>query len=232
MNQTERLYQIDQIIRSRQVVTFITLQDALGVSRATLKRDLAHLRDRLHAPIIFDHELGGYRFNAQSGPGPKYQLPGMWFSANEALALLTMHHLLESIDAGGLLSPHMAPLRQRLMALLDGPEAPAKEFLRRVKLLPSQIRKVPLKWFEVVGPALLKRQRLQIRYFTRYSGKSSEREVSPLRLVHYRNNWYLDAWCHATEDIRMFSLDSIEEAQMLTARAKDVSLVEIDRQVG
>ena len=232
MNQTERLYQIDLLIRSRRVVSFEALQTALGVSRATLKRDLQHLRDRLNAPIVFDREEGGYRLNLDKGTGPRYQLPGMWFSPNEALALLTMHQMLESLDSGGLLGPHIAPLKERLIALLESPEAPAKEFLKRIRLLPSQVRKVPLKWFEVVGPALLKRKRLKLTYYTRSRDSRSEREVSPLRLMNYRNNWYLDAWCHASDDIRMFSLDSIEQAQMLETRAKDVSLAEIDRQIG
>ena len=232
MNQTERLYQIDLLIRSRSVVSFEALQTALGVSRATLKRDLQHLRDRLNAPIVFDRDAGGYRLILEKGAGPRYQLPGMWFSPNEALALLTMHQMLESLDSGGLLGPHIAPLKERLIALLESPEAPAKEFLKRIRLMPSQLRKVPLRWFEVVGPALLKRKRLQITYYTRSRDARSEREVSPLRLVNYRNNWYLDAWCHASEDIRMFSLDSIEQAQILEAKAKDVSLAEIDRKIG
>jgi predicted DNA-binding transcriptional regulator YafY len=37
----------------------------------------------------------------------------------------------------------------------------------------------------------------------------TEREVSPQRLVHYRDNWYLDAWCHLREDVRSFSIDAI-----------------------
>ena len=232
MNQTQRLYQIDLLIRARRVVTADALQAELGISRATLKRDLAHLRDRLHAPIVFDRDQGGYRLGTDKGLGPKYQLPGMWFSPNEALALLTMHQMLESLDAGGLLGPHIAPLKERLLELLESPEAPAKEFLRRIRLLPSQLRKVPLKWFEVIGPALLKRKRLKIRYYTRSRDASGEREVSPLRLVNYRNNWYLDAWCHLSDDIRMFSLDAIEGAEILETRAKDVSLTEIDRQIG
>ena len=232
MNQTERLYQIDLLIRGRGVIPFEALRESLEVSRATLKRDLAHLRDRLNAPIVFDREQGGYRLNVDTGPGPKYQLPGMWFSPNEALALLTMHQMLESLDSGGLLGPHIAPLKERLIALLASPEAPATEFLRRVRLMPSQVRKVPLKWFEVVGPALLKRKRLQMTYFTRSRTSRGEREVSPLRLVNYRHNWYLDAWCHTSAGIRMFSMDSIEEARMLDSRAKDVSLAEIDRQIG
>jgi predicted DNA-binding transcriptional regulator YafY len=56
---------------------------------------------------------------------------------------------------------------------------------------------VPSRFFERVGEALLRgAARLQLRYLTRGRGEVSEREVSPQRLVHYRNTWYLDAWCH------------------------------------
>ena len=52
----ERFYQIDQMLGSRRFVTRAELMKRLGVSWATLKRDLAYLKDRLHAPIVFDHE--------------------------------------------------------------------------------------------------------------------------------------------------------------------------------
>jgi len=41
--------------------------------------------------------------------------------------------------------------------------------------------------------------------------------------VHYRNNWYLDAWCHVRNDLRAFAVDSIRRAEILEKRAKDVS---------
>lgn len=59
MNQTERFYKIDQLLNERVVVSFQELLDNLEVSRATLKRDLQYLRDRLNAPIVFDRDAGG-----------------------------------------------------------------------------------------------------------------------------------------------------------------------------
>jgi predicted DNA-binding transcriptional regulator YafY len=50
-----------------------------------------------------------------------------------------------------------------------------------------------------------------------------EREVSPQRLVHYNDNWYLDAWCHLRGDLRSFSVDAIRKADVLTDRAKAVA---------
>lgn len=65
MGGMERIYQIDQILAGRKFVPRIELQERLGVSWATLKRDLNYLKDRLNAPIVFDRELGGYRSNGR-----------------------------------------------------------------------------------------------------------------------------------------------------------------------
>ena len=231
MNQTERFYRIDQVLQDRGLISFADLQEELEVSRATLRRDLTYMRDRLNAPIVYDAGIGGYRYERESR-GPKFQLPGLWFSSQEVLALLTMHQLLESLDDGGILGPHVRPLMARLTALLDSADTPAKEMLRRIKLIPMQRRRQIVKWFEVIGSALVTRRRLQIEYYSRHRDAQTEREISPLRLMHYRNNWYLDAWCHQSEGIRMFSLDAITNARISDARAKDVSIAKIDAELG
>ena len=115
MSQTERYYKIDQLLHDRKIVSFTTLMEELGISRATLKRDLAYLRDRLNAPIIHDRDAGGYRFDHVTPQvGAQYELPGLWFSAEEIHALLTMQHLLVNLDTGGMLGPHIKPLLSRL----------------------------------------------------------------------------------------------------------------------
>lgn len=229
MNQTERYYRINQLIQETGCISFKALMQRLEISRATLKRDLQHMRDRLNAPIVHDRDAGGYRYD-KAGAGPRFQLPGLWFSADEALALMTMHHMLEGLDAGGLLGPHIRPLMERLGKALGSDEAPAREVLRRVRLQPAQQRRIELRWFQLAGKALMTRRRLKLRYFARHRAERSEREVSPLRLVHYRGNWYLDAWCHQSDGVRMFSIDAIEHAELLDTRARDVAVRQIDEQ--
>lgn len=112
MNRSERFYRIDQLLTARKVVTRQELLDELEISWATLKRDLAFLKDRFNAPIIHDRDAGGYRF-AEPGVGPSYELPGLWFSADETYALLTMHRLLSDLEPR-LLAPHVAPPLSRL----------------------------------------------------------------------------------------------------------------------
>ena len=229
MNQTERYYRIDQLINQRGVVAFGELMRELEVSRATLKRDLAFLRDRLNAPIVWDRARGGYCF---SGTGPQYELPGLWFNDREILALLTMHRMLEELDTGGLLGPQIAPLIARLRALLGTADGDADEIIRRVRLIPAQNRPVLPVRFEVIGSALVKRQRIEVNYHTRSRDVHSVRELSPQRLVHYRNAWYLDAWCHASDALRVFALDAIEEARLIDRRARNLPIRKVEAELG
>ncbi len=65
------------------------------------------------------------------------------------------------------------------------------------------------------------RQRLKFRYRARSTDALTERIVSPQRLAHYRDNWYLDAWDHARDALRSFALDRIRDPQMLDESALD-----------
>ncbi|MCB1934286.1 MAG: HTH domain-containing protein, partial [Candidatus Accumulibacter sp.] len=176
------------LLNEQRFATFAQLQEALGVSRATLKRDLQYLRDRMNAPILFDREAGGYRFATPDRFAPRYELPGLWFNASEIHALLTMQHLLEEVQPG-LLGPHIAPLLARLKTLLGSRDDAPEEVAKRIRILHAAKRRMDLKYFEVLASALLNRQRLLLRHYNRGSGEESEREVSPQRLVYYRDNW-------------------------------------------
>lgn len=236
MDRTERLYKIDLLLNEQPGISFAALQERLEVSRATLKRDLAYMKDRLNAPIVFDRFVGGYRFDKASTPvGEQYELPGLWFSAEEIHALLTMQHLLANLDTGGLLGPHIQPLLARLTSLLGAGDAgndAAGEIQKRIFVLNVGNREFHLDHFQTVGSALLHRKRLLIDYFARGKGEQSRREVSPQRLVYYRNNWYLDAWCHLRKDIRAFALDSLRRAEILEKKAKEVPARKLDAVLG
>lgn len=224
MDRTERLYKIDLLLNEQPGISFDSLLERLEVSRATLKRDLAYMKERLNAPIVHDRFLGGYRFDRETKHvGDQYELPGLWFSAEEIHALLTMQHLLSNLDTGGLLGPHIKPLLSRLTALLGAAENPAEEIKKRIFVQNVGTREFHLDQFQAVGSATLRRKRLMIDYFAKGKGEDTQREISPQRLVYYRNNWYLDAWCHLRDDVRAFALDSIRRAETLEKRAKDVT---------
>lgn len=227
MSKTARIYKIEMLIRNRRHVSFQALLDELEVSPATLKRDLDYLKDQLGAPIEYDRFLNGYRFGEEYR-GQKHELPGLWFSERELYSLLMAHQLLSELDSEGVISRHLQPLLERIHLMLGTSETEAKALLKRIKIISPAKRPVPTHFFEMVGEALLKRRRLHMRYLTRGRGEVSEREVSPQRLVHYRNTWYLDAWCHTREKLLRFALDAIEKAVALETKAKEVSLKQVE----
>ena len=240
MSKTARLYKIEMLIRQRGSVNFATLIDALEVSPATLKRDLEYLRDHLGAPITYDPLSRGYRFDAPASSGgrpaspggPRHELPGLWFSERELYSLLMAHQLLSGLDTDGMLMRHLQPLLDRIHELLGpGGDSDSKALMKRVKIIGALRRPVPPEHFERMGEALMHRRRLQMRYLTRGRGEVSERQVSPQRLVHYRNTWYLDAWCHSRERLLRFALDAVQEASVLDQRAKDVAMRQVQAEM-
>lgn len=232
INRTERFHLIDMLLSNHGVVSFRDLLERLEVSPATLKRDLEYLHNRLNVPIVWDREAGGYRFDRGSEAGGQYELPGLWFSAEEIHALFTMQHLLANLDAGRLLGPHIQPLMARLTALLGSSRHPAEEVRRCIKLISIAARRLSLDHFATIGSALLRRRRLHITYYAKGCNESNEREVSPQRLVHYRENCYLDAWCHLRRGLHSFAVDGVRRAETLERAARDVSEKRLDAVLG
>jgi predicted DNA-binding transcriptional regulator YafY len=231
MDRTERFYKIDQLLNDRGVASFEEILNALEVSRATLKRDFQYLRDRLNAPIVYDREANGYRFEARTGRTRRFELPGLWFNASEIHALLMMQNLLAEVQPG-LLGSQIAPLQTRLKSLLGSRDDAPEEVTRRIRIVHAAKRRTELKYFEPIASALVKRQRLLIRHWNRGRNEETEREVSPQRMIFYRDNWYLDAWCHLRDEIRSFAIDAIRDASSLERKAREVPAKRLENVLG
>lgn len=229
MDRTERFYRIHGLLRSGRAVSMSELMDALEVSRATITRDLEYLRDRMGAPISWDAADRGYRYDQPAGSvGKSFELPGVWLTEAEIRALLMLAEFTESLSPDTLLGPLVRPLKERLAALMNANEIDLALLKRRVRLLRARGRAVPPACFEAVTSALLGRQRILLHYHSRLRDAITEREVSPQRLIHYTDNWYLDAWCHWRGALRRFSLDAIEAVQVLPGHAQEISVTELD----
>lgn len=231
MSQLERVYKIDRFLRRRSPPSRQDLVEALEVSPATLKRDLEFMRSRLHAPIEWGREVGGYRYAPPGPDDPEYTLPGLWFTGDEIRALLLMDEVLDQLHAG-LLHEHLRPFEKRLRELLDGIPAPVKDIRRRFRILQAGARSVEPECFQIVSTATLARRRLFLHYYTKSRDAETERTVSPQRLIYYRSNWYLEAWCHSSNELRSFALDSVREAMVLERPAKEVEEALLDAHVG
>ncbi len=228
MDRTERFYRIRQRLLEKGSLTRREIVDDLEVSHATFKRDIEYLRDRLNVPIVWSREQGAYVLDPKA---EQSELPGVWFSPAEVYALLEIDHLLGSLG-GAHFRRQLEPLRARLAALLESGDHGHREIRRRIRVLALGTRRVNRDVFEALSLALLGRKRAFIRHLKRGDGGVTERSVSPQRLVHYRYNWYLDAWCHVRKDLRTFAVDAIRLARVEDEAAREVPDAELDRVLG
>ena len=230
MDRLERFYKIDRLLKERRQVSFADFKRELGMSPASVKRDLAYMRDRFNAPIEYDRDANGYRFGAPRS-GPRYELPGLWFNASEVLALLTTLRMLGELQPG-MLEKELGALRERLRSILGSGDHSWQEVQKRIRIFQPERREPKSAHFSLIAAAVLRRSRLWIRHYNRKRDEETEREISPQRLVHYRDNWYVDAWCHLRDDLRSFAVDAIRDSVLKDARAKEVSEAQLDEHLG
>ncbi len=226
MDRFDRIYALHGLLRgARRPVAGKLLLEKLQCSRATLARIIEDMRDFLRAPIAYDRARNGYHY-APSGEHP-YELPGLWFNAAELHGLLAAQQFLKDIQPG-LLDADLNPLRKRIEDILAKQQLGSGELPRRVRILKTAARAVADHGFQTVAGALVQRQRLQLHYHDRASNQVTARVVSPQRLVHYRDNWYLDAWCHLRNGLRTFSLDRVQTPKPLEHPAIDLEDTRLD----
>jgi predicted DNA-binding transcriptional regulator YafY len=223
-----RLYRYRELLAGRRALSAQELQHALEISPATLKRDIAKLRDQAHMPIRFDRERGGY---VMDGDQADSELPGLWFSPEELVALVTIQQLLAQL-APGILGPKLKPLQARLAGLMARHGLTHDDVARRIRLVHAGRRLPKAQSFEAVAAATMGRKRLHAHHFARQSGTTLERTLSPQRLVHYRDNWYVDAWCHLREGLRSFSVDALTHVQVLSDDALEIEAKRLDQSLG
>ncbi|HET7359653.1 MAG TPA: YafY family protein [Rhodanobacteraceae bacterium] len=226
MDRYERILTLHRLLKSaRYPLPLPRLMDELDCSRATLYRDVAFLRDALGAPIeSAGAEQAAFRYEV--GEGERFELPGLWLTSDELAALLALNELIGRSDPG-VLTGALAPFKSRIERLLSDHASGKTLPLGRIRVISYGSRKLDQHVFRIVAGAVLERQRLQFRYRARTTDADSQRIVSPQRLTHYRDNWYLDAWDHDREALRSFAVDRMAEAQATGVEAIDVDETEL-----
>ena len=231
MDQTARLTKINQLLRQHKVISFAALQAELVVSRATLKRDLDHLRTHFKLPIKWSRSTGGYRLALTDEPLTSHHgLSSLWFSSTEIHALLTLQQLLVRMDTAGLILNPVS-VADRLNALLASGEPELQELRHRVRI-DRLVQETPTpRYFERIGWALVRRKPLLLTCADTAEAAAAG-EVSPQRLVHYRGGWHLQAWCHAQDKLRSYAVDGVTDARALPNTAIEVADTKLDTQFG
>ncbi|MBT4838570.1 MAG: WYL domain-containing protein, partial [Methylococcales bacterium] len=105
------------------------------------------------------------------------------------------------------------------------------EVTQTIHLMTQGIRQKQYISFQPIADACLKKQQLKVNYHARYNDLFCSRILSPQKMVYYKNNWYLVAWCHNKDAIRIFSLDKLTDVIPQNISALQKSSEEIDLQL-
>jgi predicted DNA-binding transcriptional regulator YafY len=216
MSQLERIYQLDRLLRRKIAPSKRSILTEFEISPAQFKRDLDFMRERLGASITFDSTTGGYRYSSED-----FNLPGLWFSESEVYSMLLMHALLDHLQPG-VVREQLEPFEAKLRALLGKSRRGADSILERMRVTPAPQRPTDPRHFQTICDATLRRKRLRMHYYARSRDAQTDRVVSPQRVVYYRGNWYLDAWCHEKGAGRRFAIDAVREAMVLDEPALEL----------
>jgi len=227
MNKFDRIYQLRTILHAhRYPISIQELEGRMECSRPTVKRMIAKLRHEMAAPILYDKAQNGYVLD-RSGGDQQYELPGLWFNLAELQALLTVHELLRNMQPG-LLRQEFSLFRRRIESILQANHVATGEVSRRFRFHSVGTRACLPENFHTVASATLQRRRLDLHYHNRANDCLSSRIVSPQRLIYYRENWYLDTWCHQADDLRTLALDRVRDPVMLDDEAREIPDEQLD----
>jgi proteasome accessory factor C len=143
--------------------------------------------------------------------------------AHQALALIVGLKTLRDIAA----SREREAIDRALVKL----ENAAGDALALVDQVEVQIDGADRQVTDTINAALQSKHRLRLAYFVPARDETTQRDVDPMRLVVAEGHTYLEAWCHRTEDTRLFRLDRVTAAEELDlpadpppqARPRDLS---------
>lgn len=206
MENLHRLFILERLFQNHKYpIPLSTFLKELECSLSTFKRLISVLREQYGFPILYSREYRGYYCDSQQSR----QIQGLWFHTKELQALLIIRQMLEQVQPG-LLSEHLQKLATQIDKTLSVISKNSNYFVNRITIIPIAHSYVASDIFLPLCHATLENLEIKITYQDIH-GTFSERTLSPQRLIYYKNNWYLDAWCHLREALRTFWVAGIKE---------------------
>jgi len=200
------------------------LMKAMECGRHTLYRTIRMVQLQFDMPLVYDPIKKVWRLEEKR---KNVALPYIWFNPREVLVLLALLENFRDFPFG-MLDDGTEPFKEKLGKVLQSEHEEMGELLRKVKIIPIGNRKVSRESLAAVCQALALSRMIEINYRDRQKEESSVRIVSPLQLVRYRDNWYMDGYCHKRDSLRTFSLDRMASVKLLDEPAKKVARKEAE----
>lgn len=210
MRRADRLFQVIQLLRRRNVVTAAWLASELEVSERTVYRDV---RDLVMSGVPIEGEAGvGYMLRRG------FDLPPLMFTDAEIEAMVLGARIVTSWGdaalakaAGEALARVESVLPDRLRLRLNDTRLFAPGF---------HVPRAVIERLPQLRTAMESRRKVRLEY-TSADGTETQRVVRPIGLFFWGYGWSLAAWCELRVAFRSFRLDRIRAIEVLDERFHD-----------
>ncbi|MGL1936691.1 MAG: WYL domain-containing protein [Fibrobacterales bacterium] len=195
---------------------------ALNCSENTFKRYLEELRN---SGMPIDYDRKSKMFQCDPAELDRFEFPGLWFNHTELVAIYSLRTLMQSIS-DGVLAAGSTNFWNKIDTLFDERNISLSEWEGKVKILPIGVRNIESGIFNRVIESLVKQKRILLDYKP-IGSTIIEIEVSPVHIVRYKDNWYLDGFCHGINELKTFALSSIKKLSLSTLCAHQIDNAEL-----
>ncbi len=217
MDKFNRILQLHQTFSNQRIPKKLdNLAEQLECSTKTVSRTIKQMQLEFNAPLEYVPEYHGWRYSPDKQGN--FELPGLWMDESELVSLIMLLSILETFG-NGFLNQEMQRINTYISTLLKNRGIDRETIRTRLKVLPITQKILPSKTLYTISEGLIKGYQLNICY-TDFKQHKTERIISPQTLVYYRDNWYIDAWCHLRNQLRTFTIARISKVSIKETKAE------------
>lgn len=201
-----RLLSLDRLIRAGKYPNARTMADALEVHPRTIYRDLDWLRDDWGAPLAFCHRHNGYYYT-----NPDFPLPLVRLGEGELVALFLAERLMQQYRGSPILKDLTTALRKLTAHLPDTVTIDLTHLEESYSFRGPDTNVGDLQHFRQMSRAVQEGRQLEMLYWSAARDEECRRIVDPYHLTSVMGDWYLVAYCHLREEVRLFVPGRVRE---------------------
>ena len=222
MNRVDRLMGIVTTLQSRRYVPAEKLSAKFGISIRTVYRDIRAL-DEIGIPVSFENNKGYFIVEG-------YFLPPVSFTAEEGNALVLLASLAERFGDKSV-AKHTSLALEKIRAVLRITEKERTTLLAdRIRVLDPDPQPKQFEFLADIQKSITESTIIALDY-TDAKKQTTQREVEPIGMIYYTDQWHLIAWCWVRNDYRDFIIKQINTLKSTSKPFRKTDHVSLDEHI-
>lgn len=212
MSLIERVYFIDEIIRSKGSIKLDEIVHRFEISFRQAKRDIEYMRNRLDAPILYSKKYKYYH----------YEKPFNDFEFLNEKALLTFVFFKNIVKTSKYLPCFSEKIKNMILENLPAKwKNIADNFILYENI---EYEEIDFQYLKILIESQLENKVIKIKYED-VKNKKTERFIVAKKLINYTGKWYLIAYDIANKDLRTFLIARINELDLTDNPSTDFDFI-------